>query len=131
MRQRGQSGKIKLENWIPPHTEIFADPLVVKVFCNLIQNVTIHGGGAGRIRFTLEEKSGDRTIVCVDDGIGISAEGKVKLFTKGFGKGHGLGLFLSREILAITGITITEAGEPDKGARFVMTVPSGGIREST
>ncbi|MCX6689342.1 MAG: hypothetical protein NTZ39_06605 [Methanoregula sp.] len=32
---------------------------------------------------------------------------------------------LSREILAITGITITEDGVPGKGARFEITVPKG------
>jgi signal transduction histidine kinase len=37
-------------------------------------------------------------------------------------------LFLSREILAITGITITENGEPGKGARFEITVPKGAWR---
>jgi signal transduction histidine kinase len=35
----------------------------------------------------------------------------------------GLGLSLVREILSITGITITETGEPDKGARFGIMVP--------
>jgi len=39
-----------------------------------------------------------------------------------------MGLFLSREILSITGITIKEAGEPGKGARFEMTVPKGAWR---
>jgi signal transduction histidine kinase len=53
---------------------------------------------------------------------------KEKMFGKGFGKDHGFGLFLSREILAITGISITEMGEPGKGAKFVMTIPSCGLR---
>ncbi|MCX6690353.1 MAG: sensor histidine kinase, partial [Methanoregula sp.] len=53
---------------------------------------------------------------------------KKKLFTRGFGKHTGLGLFLSREILAITGITITENGVPGKGARFEITVPKGAWR---
>jgi len=35
------------------------------------------------------------------------------------------GLFLPREILTITGITITENGTPGKGARFEITVPKG------
>jgi len=35
------------------------------------------------------------------------------------------GLYLMREILAITGITITETGEPGKGARFEMKMPKG------
>lgn len=37
-------------------------------------------------------------------------------------------LFLSREILSITGITITENGEPDNGAQFEITVHPGYIQ---
>ena len=40
----------------------------------------------------------------------------------------GMGLFLAREILAITGITITETGEAGKGARFELHVPEGGYQ---
>jgi len=68
------------------------------------------------------------TLVCEDDGMGITDEDKKSLFLRGFGKNTGLGLFLSQEILAITGITITETGIPGKGARFEMTVPKGGYR---
>ncbi|MCX6688668.1 MAG: hypothetical protein NTZ39_03095 [Methanoregula sp.] len=38
------------------------------------------------------------------------------IFEQGFRQHTGLGLFLSREILAITGIPITENGSPGKGA---------------
>ena len=41
----------------------------------------------------------------------------------------GFGLFLCREILAITDITITEEGEAGKGAKFVMTLPQKGLRK--
>jgi hypothetical protein len=37
-------------------------------------------------------------------------------------------LIFVREILDITGITIRENGEPEKGARFEMTVPKGAWR---
>jgi hypothetical protein len=37
-------------------------------------------------------------------------------------------MYLSREILAITGITIRETGEPGKGARFEINVPDGAWR---
>ena len=46
----------------------------------------------------------------------------------GFGKSTGLGMFLVREILALTGITITETGQPEKSARFEIMVPKGGFR---
>jgi hypothetical protein len=34
-----------------------------------------------------------------------------------------MGLFLAREILAMTGIGIRETGDPGSGARFEMRVP--------
>ena len=39
-----------------------------------------------------------------------------------------IGLFLSREILAITRIDISEVGEYEKGARFEFRIPSGRYR---
>ncbi len=109
--------------------EVFADPLLEKVFYNLIDN-SLHYGGEKMtaIRITAEKDGGDLRIICEDDGDGIGAEDKMQLFTKGFGKHTGLGLFLSREILSITGITITEIGVPGKGARFEIMVPNGAWR---
>ncbi len=70
----------------------------------------------------------DLVVTFEDDGDGIGAKDKERLFERGFGKNTGLGLFLSREILSITGITITENGEPGKGARFELAVPAGQYR---
>jgi signal transduction histidine kinase len=80
------------------------------------------------IRVTSREVSGGLVVTCEDNGEGIAHEDKARLFQQGFGKNTGLGLFLSREILSITGITIAETGEPGKGARFEMVVPMGAYR---
>ncbi|MDO9034294.1 MAG: ATP-binding protein, partial [Methanoregula sp.] len=110
----------------PKDPEIFADPLFNKVFYNLIDNALRYGGADMKmIRISSEESLTGLNILFEDDGVGISAEYKKRIFIRGFGKNTGLGLFLSREILAITGITIIENGEPGKGARFVITVPMG------
>jgi signal transduction histidine kinase len=63
-----------------------------------------------------------------DNGIGIPPGEKEKIFEKGIGKNTGLGLFLAKEILSITGITIRENGTPGKGAMFEITVPKGMYR---
>jgi hypothetical protein len=39
-------------------------------------------------------------------------------------------MFLAKEILAITGMTIQEIGEFTKGARFAITIPKGAYRFS-
>ena len=67
-------------------------------------------------------------LIFEDDGAGIPKNENEKIFQRGFGKNTGLGLFLCREILSITGITIKETGEPGKGARFEIFVPQGFYR---
>jgi len=112
-----------------PDLEIFADPLLEKVFYNLIDNALRYGGDRmTAIRISSHESGQGLVLIFADDGVGISYADKGRLFTKGFGKNTGLGLFLSREILLITGITIQETGEPGKGARFEITVPKGAYR---
>jgi PAS domain S-box-containing protein len=117
------AGKITLKNDLPENTEIFADPLVARVFSNLADNAVRHGGKITTIRFSVEEQGWDQIIVCEDDGDGISAEIKELVFERGFGKNTGFGLALSREVLDITGITIRETGKAGKGARFEIAVP--------
>jgi signal transduction histidine kinase len=69
-------------------------------------------------------------IIVGDNGAGIPNGEKEKIFEKGYGKNTGLGLFLAREILSITGMTIRETGIPGKGARFEITVPPGQFRSA-
>jgi signal transduction histidine kinase len=108
--------------------EIFSDPLIEKVFVNLMENSLRHGERVTKMDFSSHPSEAGLVLTYCDNGVGISFEDKKKLFQKGFGKHTGLGLFLSREILAITGITITENGEPGKGVQFEMTVPTEGYR---
>jgi PAS domain S-box-containing protein len=109
--------------------ELYADPLFEKVFYNLIDNCLRYGGEQMTTILVSSHESENRlVIVCQDNGVGITEDDKKRLFTKGFGKNTGLGLFLTREVLAITGITITENGIPGKGARFEITVPKGHYR---
>ena len=121
-------GQVMVKNDLPDGTEVFADPLIVKVFYNLMDNAAQHGGKITTIRFSSLEREGVHLVVCEDDGDGIAADEKEHIFERGFGKNTGLGLTLSRDILAITGITIRETGESGKGARFEMTVPNGAWR---
>ena len=116
-------GKISVNNEIPAGTELLADPLVIKVFYNLMDNAVRYGGKITTIRFLVKDCNGAHLLVCEDDGDGIPTDEKEKIFERGYGKNTGLGLALSREILDITGTTITETGEPGSGARFEMTVP--------
>jgi len=116
-------GNITMKNDLPAGTEMFADPMIVKVFFNLMDNAVRYGGKITTIRFFVQGSGDNHRILCEDDGEGIPADQKEQIFEQGFGRNTGLGLFLAREILGITGITIQETGEPGKGARFEMMVP--------
>lgn len=110
-------------------TELFADPLLVKVIINLLENAVRHGGSRlSMVRFSCRHEGDSLVIVCEDDGTGIGDTDKGRLFARGFGKNTGLGLFLSHEILAGTGLFIRENGIPGQGARFEITAPSGSFR---
>jgi len=111
-----------------PEYEIFIDPLFERVIYNLVDNSLRHGNHVKTITFALHEAADGLVLVYEDDGAGIPEECKGRLFEKGFGKNTGLGLFLAREILGITGITIRETGVFGQGARFEMTVPKGAYR---
>lgn len=106
--------------------KVFADTMLEKVFYNLLENSLRHGGHVGSISIRYEPKGdGALQMIYEDDGEGISLEDKKNLFKQGMGRNTGQGMFLTKEILQITGISIEEDGEPGRGVRFHMTVPKG------
>ncbi|MCK9591029.1 MAG: PAS domain S-box protein [Methanoregula sp.] len=107
---------------------LYADPILEKVFFNLLDNSIRHGERVTDIRVSSLQSGEDLVVVWEDNGVGITANEKERIFERGFGKHTGLGMFLVREILALTGITIKETGVPGTGARFEITVPKGKYR---
>ncbi len=109
--------------------ELYADPLLPRVFYNLLENSLRHGGShLTEIRlFTLKDEE-SLHLIYQDNGIGIPVEQKHRIFEFRQGSGTGMGMFLVREILGFTGITITENGTPGKGARFEIIVPKEKFR---
>lgn len=110
---------------------VFADPLLEKVFYNLIDNALRYGGpGLTTVHIFAVPSGTGLDLVFEDDGAGITVADRLRIFEKGFGKNTGFGLYLSREILSLTGITISEEGQPGAGARFVIRVPAGAWKQA-
>ena len=107
---------------------LFADPLLERAMYNIVDNALRYGEKVATIRARYLLKDEGLIWIIEDDGVGISAKNKSLIFNKGFGKHTGLGLFLTREILSITGMMIMETGFPGTGARFEIHVPPGGYR---
>jgi len=103
---------------------LLADPLLEKAVYKLIENSLQHGECVTHITATFSvEDNGHGVLTFEDNGIGISDELKSRIFDKEFRKIPDL--FLIREILSLTGMTIHECGRPGHGARFEITIPSG------
>lgn len=109
--------------------EIYTDPLAVKLFFNLIDNTLRHGGeDVSEITISTKETASGLKIFYEDNGQGIPPCCRKNLFMRGYGSNTGLGLFLSKEILSITGIGIRETGDNEFGVCFEILVPAGRYR---
>ena len=103
--------------------EIYADALLEQVFSNLFKNSLSHGVTVTEISISCSPAGDGILLVVEDNGQGVPEELKEKIFSMRYGSNTGYGLFLIREILDTTGITIREAGTPGSGARFEIKVP--------
>jgi len=109
--------------------EIFADPLLPRLFYNLLENSLRNSTRAKpEISLFTRMETDDLLIVYSDTGYSIPADMKEKIFDGGDVTGTIRGLFLIRELLGFTGITIQETGTPEAGIRFEIRVPRGKYR---
>jgi signal transduction histidine kinase len=85
---------------------------------------------ATAIRFFSQVQGRDLILVYEDDGVGIPQEEKELVFEHTRQGRISYGLFFSREVLAITGLSIRETGKPGKGVRFEILLPEGLFRKT-
>jgi PAS domain S-box-containing protein len=111
--------------------EIYADPLLEKVFFHLLDNTLRHGEHATGVRISQRVSDDALVLMYEDNGVGVPAEDKERIFERGVGSLTGLGLFFAREVLDLTGISLRECGVPGAGVRFEMIVPNGKYRLAT
>ena len=105
---------------------LLADSFLRQMFFNLIDNSAKHGKKVTTIKVSYEKADQENlNLIYEDDGIGISADNKLKLFKSGFSTGNssGYGLYLIKKMMEVYGWTIQENGQPQKGAKFTITIP--------
>jgi signal transduction histidine kinase len=106
--------------------KIYADQLLTLAISNIFRNALVHAKGLTKIAVTTHETPGGELCITIeDDGTGVPKEKKKAILQPTYNRRHGHGLFLVRDILELTGITIRETGIPGKGARFELLVPDG------
>ncbi|HVP94000.1 MAG TPA: PAS domain-containing protein [Methanoregulaceae archaeon] len=104
---------------------VFADPFLEKVFANIFDNTIRNNGNVTEIKIYSTGNDQHKILVIEDNGGGIPVSLKSHLFEYGSGNTTTFNLFLSREILSITGLSISENGIEGKGARFEILLPDG------
>jgi signal transduction histidine kinase len=105
---------------------VLADSFLRQMFYNFIDNTRKYGQKTSTIKIRCEKTGADSLkLIYEDDGVGISAENKLKLFSEGFSTGGstGFGLFLTRKMMDVYGWKIEENGTSGEGAKFTITIP--------
>jgi len=99
-----------------------------RALINLVDNAVAAVEGKGAIQLSLSVEGEALRYDVADDGVGVPAGVKEQIFRREYFKNTGFGLYLSREILSMTGISICETGTPGRGARFEITIPPSAYR---
>jgi signal transduction histidine kinase len=126
--------RVRIENHVPALPTLIGDgDRLAQVFTNLVDNAVKHSPEDTTVALRGESK-GDKVIIHVDDrGPGIPAEDLSRIFerfyqldkarTGGKGRGAGLGLAISREIVQAHQGRITAKSKVGEGSRFTVELP--------
>lgn len=106
--------------------------LLKQILKNLLKNAIDYTPEDGSVEISLEKTTSGVQISIKDTGVGIPKEDQKKIFnrfyksahSKQMSKGSGLGLALVQSLVHKLSGTITVQSETNKGATFVMKLPS-------
>jgi signal transduction histidine kinase len=122
-----ETGPVSIRIWTE-RLEVYADPLFADVLIHLVENSLRHGGTTKNIVVTYHETPDGLDLSIRDDGAGIPAAMKELIFEYDSGGQAGIGLYICRQIVEVTGMTLKEIGTEGRGAWFVIHVPAGRYR---
>ncbi len=132
-----ETKKQKLTLIIDPKIPIInIDPdLISEVYSDLISNASKYSNENGKIEINISIKDDKVISQVVDSGCGIPEKDKPRIFEKFFRsdkgvklstEGNGLGLYLIKAIVEVSGGKIWFESVEDKGSKFYFTLPTKG-----
>lgn len=114
---------------------------LAQVFTNLLDNALQHTPSGATVQVRARAEAGEVSLSVEDSGPGIPAEELPRIFERfyqvdkarprGGGRGVGLGLAISREIVQAHGGKLTAESAPGKGSRFTVRLPAAQPTDST
>ena len=136
MDSKYYSGSVRIQKKLHPNLPlIYADAVQMsQVLVNLLTNAIHAMPAGGEMIIATNFKNGFVTLSVKDNGTGMTAEVKDKIFepfytTKPVGQGTGLGLSVVQGIITAHHGKITVSTSPGKGSRFEVLIPLGRERK--
>ena len=123
-----ERGRVTIDIDCDPGLPPLKSSTLYQVVLNLAKNAVEATPEGGRVRLTARCEADALLIDVADSGPGIPAEIVGRMFEpffslKATGKGTGLGLVISRDLVEKQGGSITVANQPQGGALFTVRIP--------
>ncbi|HVP96993.1 PAS domain-containing protein [Methanoregula sp.] len=122
-----ETGPLTLEGDVPL-LEIYADPAIERMFTYLVKNILKSGRPAPVIRLSCAENPDGLLLVYEDNGPGIPHARKERLFREKIVNSTNFYTKFIHDLLAFSGMSVRETGDPATGLRFEIQVPRGAYR---
>lgn len=119
---------IRYENLIPEDIEVYVDSCLGTIMTDIVLALQDPSLKAGEIRFSFHVTENGYSLFLENDGQGIPESDKERIFSVEEGLNLLPPLYLVREVLKMSGLTITETGVPGHGTRYEIAIPEGSIR---
>ncbi len=104
---------------------------VDQILSSLFHNAYKFSPAGGAIRGVLAHEGGEVRVCIEDEGPGVPLEARERIFDKFYSlpaqsslAGVGLGLYISRELVALHGGRLWYEARPEGGSRFCLTLPA-------
>lgn len=121
-----QRVQLRLKQAPEPVTVQADEKLLKQAVLNLVLNGVQAMPQGGEMILSVSRRDGEAVIEVIDTGLGISAEAVGKIFDAYYSTkkgGTGLGLAMTKRIIAEHGGAITVNSEPGKGSDFALHLP--------
>jgi len=129
LRKAPELGEVEVSSSVPASAVVLGESgAISQILINVLLNAAQAMQGKGQISLQVSQEPSRLQLHIDDQGPGISAEVRPRLFEPFFttrtSGGTGLGLAVSLHLAHSMGGSLTAANLPGRGARFTLTLPS-------